>query len=267
VQVMLLRVLETGELYPVGDRTPVTVDVRLVAATDAQLEQQIQEGRFKAPLLHRLAGYSIRVPPLRERREDIGLLFHHFARAELAALGEAWRLKPDEALAEPWLPPALAARLVGHRWSGNIRELRNVARQLVIGNRGQPSLRLDAQLEQELSLSRVPPPGRPASAPPPAEAPATPRRKPSEISEAELLAALRENDWDFQAAADQLRIHRSSIYDLIDKSPNLRTAGDLSPEEITRCFHECGGDLDAMTRRLQVSKRALGRRVKELGLA
>jgi two-component system nitrogen regulation response regulator GlnG len=267
VQVMLLRVLETGQLYPVGDRTPVTVDVRLVAATDAQLEQQIQEGRFKAPLLHRLAGYSIRVPPLRERREDIGLLFHHFARAELEALGEAWRLKPDEALAEPWLPPALAARLVGHRWSGNIRELRNVARQLVIGNRGQPSLRLDAQLEQELSLARSPPPGRPASAPPPAEAPAMPRRKPSEISEAELLAALRENDWDFQAAADRLRIHRSSIYDLIDKSPNLRTAGDLAPEEITRCFHECGGDLDAMTRRLQVSKRALGRRVKELGLA
>ncbi len=267
VQVMLLRVLETGQLYPVGERTPVTVDVRLVAATDAHLERQIQEGRFKEPLLHRLAGYSIRVPPLRERREDIGLLFHHFARAELEALGEAWRLKPEEPLAEPWLPPALAARLVGHRWSGNIRELRNMVRQLVIGNRGRPCLRLDAQLEQELALAKASRPGRPANAPPPVEAPAVPRRKPSEISEAELLAALQENDWDFQAAADRLRIHRSSIYDLIDKSPNLRTASELSPEEITRCFHECQGDLDAMTRRLQVSKRALGRRVKELGLA
>ncbi|NMO22242.1 sigma-54-dependent Fis family transcriptional regulator [Pyxidicoccus fallax] len=266
VQVMLLRVLETGQLYPVGERTPIAVDVRLVAATDANLEQQIQEGRFKAPLLHRLSGYSIRVPPLRERREDIGLLFHHFARAELEALGEAWRLTPEAPTAEPWLPSALAARLVGHRWSGNIRELRNVARQLVIGSRGQPCLRLDAQLEQELALTKGALPGRPAHAPPAVEAPAAPRRKPSEISEEELLAALQRNDWDFQAAADQLRIHRSSIYDLIEKSPHLRTAGDLSPEEITRCFHECQGDLDAMTRRLQVSKRALGRRVKELGL-
>jgi two-component system nitrogen regulation response regulator GlnG len=266
VQVMLLRVLETGQIFPVGERTPIHVDVRLVAATDAHLEQQIQEGRFKEPLLHRLAGYSIRVPPLRERREDIGLLFHHFARAELEALGEAWRLAPEDALAEPWLPSALAARLVGHRWSGNIRELRNVVRQLVIGNRGQPRLRLDAQLEQQLALAKGAPLGRPAAAPPTIEIKLASRRKPSEISEEELLAALRDNDWDFQAAADQLRIHRSSIYDLIDKSPNLRTAGELSAEEITRCFHECQGDLDAMTRRLQVSKRALGRRIKELGL-
>ncbi|MFY0570194.1 sigma 54-interacting transcriptional regulator [Archangium lansingense] len=264
VQVMLLRVLETGQLYPVGERSPIAVDVRLVAATDAHLEQQIHEGRFKAPLLHRLAGYTIRVPPLRERREDIGLLFHHFARGELEALGEAWRLSPEDPFSEPWLPPALAARLVGHRWPGNIRELRNVVRQLVIGNRSQPRLLLDAQLEQELALAKGAPAGRAATAQPAAEAPS--RRKPSEITEPELLAALRENDWDFQAAADQLRIHRSSIYDLIDKSPNLRTAGELSAEEITRCHHECQGDLDAMTRRLQVSKRALGRRVKELGL-
>jgi two-component system nitrogen regulation response regulator GlnG len=53
---------------------------------------------------------------------------------------------------------------------------------------------------------------------------------------------------------------------LIDKSPHIRTAGDLSVEEITRCFRECAGDLDAMARRLEVSKRALGRRIKELGL-
>ncbi|MFP2925024.1 sigma 54-interacting transcriptional regulator [Pyxidicoccus sp. 3LG] len=266
VQVMLLRVLETGQLHAVGDRTPISVDVRLVAATDAHLEDRIQEGRFKAPLLHRLAGYSIRAPPLRERREDLGLLLRHFARAELEAVGEAWRLEPTEPHAEPWLPPALGARLLAHPWPGNIRELRNVVRQLVIGNRGLPCLRLGAELERELALAKAAPPGRPSSAPAPAEARAAPRRKPSEIAESELLAALRDSDWDFQAAADQLRIHRSSIYDLIEKSPSLRTAGALSAEEITRCFHECQGDLDAMTRRLQVSKRALGRRVKELGL-
>jgi two-component system nitrogen regulation response regulator GlnG len=267
VQVMLLRVLETGEIYRVGERTPVRVDVRLVAATDAHLEQHIQEGRFKAPLLHRLAGFSIRVPPLRERREDIGLLFHHFARGELEALGEAKRLESEDLKAEPWLPAHLAARLVGHGWPGNIRQLRNAVRQLVIGSRGQPCLQLDAQLEQELRAGEAMPMGRPVAEPvaPPAEKAAS-RRRPSEITTPELLTALRESGWDFQAAADRLGIHRTSIYDLIERSPGIRTAGDLSVEEITRCFRECGGDLDAMVRRLEVSKRALARRIKELGL-
>jgi two-component system nitrogen regulation response regulator GlnG len=266
VQVMLLRVLETRELYPVGERSPLAVDVRLVAATDAHLEEQIRDGRFKAPLLHRLSGYVIRVPPLRERREDIGLLFLHFAREELEAMGEASRLEPRDSHAEPWLPASLACHLARHAWPGNIRQLRNVTRQLVIGSRGQPSLRLDAQLEQELALPEASLPGRPAGAHAPSATKAASRRKPSDISQPELLAALRENGWDFQAAADRLGIHRTSIYDLIERCPGLRTAGDLSVEEITRCHVECRGDLDAMVRRLEVSKRALSRRIKELGL-
>jgi two-component system, NtrC family, nitrogen regulation response regulator GlnG len=256
VQVLLLRVLETGELYPVGAHAPVKVDVRLIAATDARLEEQIQQGRFKAPLLHRLAGYDIRVPPLRERREDIGLLFHHFARQELEALGEVHRLEPKDPYAEPWLPSGLASRLVRYGWPGNIRQLRNVTRQLVIGSRGQPQLRLDAQFEQEL----------PDAAPTPPPPPEVKRRKPSDISKAELLAALRESDWDLKPAADRLGIPRPSIYDLIERHPNIRTVGKLSAEEITRCHEECQGDVDAMARRLEVSKKALLRRVKELGL-
>jgi two-component system nitrogen regulation response regulator GlnG len=281
VQVMLLRVLETGEIFPVGERTPVKVDVRLIAATDAHLEQQIQDGRFKAPLLHRLAGYEIRVPPLRERREDIGLLFHHFAREELESIGEAWRLRPEDSSNEPWLPAQLASRLVRYGWPGNIRQLRNLTRQLIIGSRGHSRLRLDPRLEKELEASMLPRPGRPVSAPavgrdvevkttpearPAADARPAARRKPANISEQQLLEALRESAWDLKAAADRLGIARPTIYDLIDKSPNIRTAGDLSVEEITRCFRECEGDLDAMAQRLEVSKRALGRRIKELGL-
>jgi two-component system nitrogen regulation response regulator GlnG len=277
VQVMLLRVLESGELYPVGGQRPVRTDVRLIAATDALLEEQIREGSFKAPLMHRLAGYSIRVPPLRERREDLGPLFIHFAREELEALGEAHRLAPGDAFAEPWLPASLAAWLVRYDWPGNIRQLRNAARQLVIGSRGQPRLVLDPQLARELEID-LPTPGRPPEAPPPRDskpvggkAPppverVAPRRKPSEISEQELISTLRACGWDLQATADRLGLPRSSIYDLIDKSPHLRTAGDLSNEEITRCFQECGGDLDAMAQRLEVSRRGLLRRVKDLGL-
>jgi two-component system nitrogen regulation response regulator GlnG len=272
VQVALLRVLETGEVFPVGSHSPVSVDVRLLTATDANLEARIGEGLFRAPLLHRLAGYEIHLPPLRERREDIGLLFHHFAREELERLGELHRLSSTDPRAEPWLPTALAVRLVRHAWPGNIRQLRNVTRQLIIGSRGLPRLRTDARLEQELDAAALPLPSgsqEDSSAPPqvPEEAQEpVPRRKPSEVGEHELLAALRHCSWELQAAADRLGIPRPSIYPLIKRFPHLRTAGDLSPEEIERCFHECRGELDAMVERLQVSRRALQRRIRELGL-
>jgi two-component system nitrogen regulation response regulator GlnG len=267
VQVLLLRVLETGEMYPVGGTTPVPTNVRLVAATDANLEDQIRDGRFKAPLLHRLSVYVISLPPLRARREDIGLLFFHFAREEMEALGEGSRLTSADPSAEPWLPAPLAARLVRYSWPGNIRQLRNLTRQLVIASRGQPRLRIDPQLERELGSGVAPPAGYSVREPPPPEPRVVvPRRKPSEVSEQELLEALRANSWDLKPAADQLGIPRTSIYDLIERSKNIRTAGDVSVEELTRCFHECQGDLDAMVRRLEVSKQALRRRIKELGL-
>jgi len=262
VQVLLLRALETGEVTPVGAEKPVATQVRLVAATDANLEEQIRNGRFKAPLLHRLAGYEVRLPPLRERREDIGVLFVHFAREELAAIGEAHKLAPEDPYARPWLPAPVAAQLARYAWPGNIRQLRNVTRQLVIGSRGLAQLRLDPRVAEELAgpdavVSDAPPSATPATAA---------RRKPSEITQDELLEALRACAWDLKAAADRLRIPRPSIYDLIDKSPHIRTAGDLDADEIARCFRDCAGDLDAMAARLQVSRRALQRRVKELGL-
>jgi two-component system, NtrC family, nitrogen regulation response regulator GlnG len=274
VQVLLLRVLETGEVYPVGGHSPVAVDVRLITATDADLQERIRQELFKAPLLHRLAGYEIQVPPLRERREDIGVLFHHFARQELEALGEAHRLDSAASQAEPWLPAELAVRLVRYTWPGNVRQLRNVTRQIIISSRGLPRLHAPPRLEQELGSSVTPLPQRlsapsgpvstePASTP---QEPPPARRKPSEVTDPELLAALRATSWDLKAAADRLGITRPSLYMLIDRSPSLRTAGDLSTEEITRCFQECHGDLDAMVQRLEVSKRGLQRRIRELGL-
>ncbi|MCY1082514.1 sigma 54-interacting transcriptional regulator [Archangium lansingense] len=262
VQVMLLRVLETGELYPVGGHTPIKTDVRLIAATDANLEEHIRDGRFKAPLLHRLAGYEIRLPPLRERREDLGMLFQHFAREELEAIGEAHRLTPQDPYAEPWLPASLAVRLLRYAWPGNIRQLRNITRQLVIGSRGQAVLQLDPRLAEELDAAGPAPKLEPAPTPT-----AVARRKSTEVTGEELLSALRQHAWDLKSAADTLGIPRSSIYDLIDKHPNIRRAGTLSAEEITACHQTCGGDLNAMVQRLEVSKKALNRRLKELGLS
>ncbi|MEO7729383.1 MAG: sigma-54 dependent transcriptional regulator [Kofleriaceae bacterium] len=264
VQVMLLRVLETGELYPVGAETPSATDVRLIAATDANLEDQIREGRFKAPLLHRLSGYEVRLPPLRERREDLGVLFYHFARAELAAIGELHRLAPRDPDARSWLPAQLAAQLVRYGWPGNIRQLRNLTRQMVIESRGQAQLRIDPRVLDALATTesalRNPQLGTPLAVG------SGQRRKPSAVTESELLAALRTCAWDLTAAADRLRIPRPSIYDLISKHPKLRTAGDLDSDEIVRCFEACDGDLDAMAVRLEVSRHALSRRTRELGL-
>ncbi|HEX2685817.1 MAG TPA: sigma 54-interacting transcriptional regulator [Kofleriaceae bacterium] len=276
VQASLLRVLETGELYPVGGDTPVTTDVRVIAATDADLDAQIRDGRFKAPLLHRLAGCELRLPPLRERPEDIGLLFHHFAREELVAIGDGDRLAPADPLADPWLPASVMVRLLRYRWPGNIRQLRNVTRQLLIASRGRPQLQLDARLAAELTAGAPEGPAGPGpgtghilTPEAPAASPGKPseaRRRPAEVAEPELIAALRANAWDLKAAADHLGIPRASIYHVIARCPNVRTAGDLAPAEIERCHREYNGDLDRMSAHLEVSRRALGRRVKELGL-
>jgi len=269
VQVLLLRVLETGELYPVGADKPIATHVRLIAATDADLEVQIRDGKFKAPLLHRLSGYEIRIPPLRERRDDIGPLLYHFARQELAAIGEAHRLAPADPHDKAWLPAPIAAQLVRYAWPGNIRQLRNLTRQLVIENRGQPQVLSCPFLPEDLAEGSDPagPVARVARA---ARAPAAlgsaRRRRPADVTDAELVEVLQRCAWNLRLAADQLGIPRPSIYDLIDKNPKIRLAGDLDADEIIQCFQRLGGDLDAMVAQLQVSKWGLSRRIKELGL-
>jgi len=265
LQAMLLRVLETGEMFPVGSPDPVRADVRLVTATDANLEALVASGQFKAPLLHRIAGYQIAVPPLRVRRTDIGPLFVYYARQELEAMGEATRLDRSDSYGQPWMPASLAARLLLHPWPGNVRQLRNVVRQLVIENRGRPALEADSQfpgaggrgpeLETPEPVAATPAQGQ------------APKRRPSQVSEEEVRAALAAEQWDLKAAADRLGVPRSSMYDIIARMPGIRTAGAVPAEEIARVHAECRGDLNEMSRRLEVSKRALGRRVKELGLS
>jgi predicted ATP-dependent protease len=114
LQPKLLRFLENGEIAPLGERRPVTVDVRTIAATHRDLEALVRERRFREDLFFRLQVIPLRVPPLRERREDVGALARHFLR-ELAPKGRTPVLAPD----------ALAA-LSAQSWPGNVRELRNV---------------------------------------------------------------------------------------------------------------------------------------------
>jgi two-component system nitrogen regulation response regulator GlnG len=270
VQVMLLRVLETGEVQRVGSPAAQKVDVRLLAATDVDLEKAIEEGRFRAPLLHRLASYQIVIPPLRERRDDFGLLLVHFLRQELSAIGEERRLQT----AGPgplWLPASIVARLARHPWPGNVRQLRNIVRQIVIDSRRSETVQIGPQVESLLREVGAQPAPTAEPAPPPS-LPAGRRkaaklyRVPSQVPVEEILAALRDNAWEIKPTAKQLGISRPSLYVLMKKIPGLRKASDLSRAEILQEQKQCNGDLAAAAQRLEVSHSGLLLRMKQLGL-
>jgi two-component system nitrogen regulation response regulator GlnG len=271
VQVMLLRALETGEVQRVGSPSTQKVDVRLIAATDTNLETAIDEGRFRAPLLHRLTGYEMWVPPLRERRDDFGRLLLHFLRQELAAVGEEHRLTASPATSALWIPASLVARLARLDWPGNVRQLRNVVRQIVIDSRSCDSVQIGPQIERLLreasraalptasSATALPVPGR--------KAPAATYRSPSDVPVEEIIAALKASRWEIKSAAAALGISRPSLYVLMDKLPGIRKAVDLGQSEIQAAVDSCEGNLDAMSAQLEVSKRGLVQRMKQLGMS
>jgi two-component system C4-dicarboxylate transport response regulator DctD len=123
MQIKLLRVLQERTLERLGSNTPVAVDCRVVAATKADLKQLSDQGLFRADLYYRLNVATLPLPALRERREDIPLLFEHFLLQ-----GAARHQRPV-----PELAPAQMNRLMAYDWPGNVRELRNVAERCVLG--------------------------------------------------------------------------------------------------------------------------------------
>jgi two-component system nitrogen regulation response regulator GlnG len=257
LQVALLRVLETGEVQPVGGERPQKVDVRVVAATDADLEDAVEQGRFRSPLLYRLASYEMILPPLRERREDIGRLFYHFLGQELRAIRQEEKL--DRPAAEKTFVPAeLVGQLLLHDWPGNVRQLRNVVRQLVVASRGADQLLRPPSLDKLL-----PSEGRAENAA--GEAPRQEYRRPWSISTPELLAALRAERFNVHRAARRLSVSRTTLYKLMEDCPEVRKASDLLPEEVAAALEDCQGDIETAAERLQVSPRGLQLRLRELG--
>ena len=258
IQPMLLRALEAGEVQPVGAGSPRRVDVRLVAATDADLDGAVEAGTFSRALLHRVAGLDLRTPPLRARREDITLLLREFLQDELAPLGASARLLGDPADRSPWLSIEVASALARHDWPGNVRELKNVARQLAVLGARRLALSVDDLPE---SVRGSAPATLAASAP---RAPG--KLRPEDIDDHALLEALRAHEFQMGATARALGISRTSLYALVERSPRVRKAGDLTAEEIAAARAEAGGDLRAMARALEVSRQGLTRRMKQLGL-
>ena len=115
LQAKVLRLLENPALYRVGGRRPIAIDVRFLAATNKDLQQEIAAGRFREDLFHRLAGYLLVLPPLRERRADVALLAAFFFDQAIARQG----------LRSPGLSRAALAALLDFAWPGNIRQLQN----------------------------------------------------------------------------------------------------------------------------------------------
>jgi two-component system response regulator HupR/HoxA len=124
-QVRLLRVLQEGEVRPVGGARAVPVDVRVIAATHRDLERRVQEGLFREDLYYRIAGVSFTVPPLRERPGDIGPIAQRLLSEVGGELGRLRVALSDEAM----------ACLMGYPWPGNVRELRNeIARAIALSD-------------------------------------------------------------------------------------------------------------------------------------
>lgn len=260
LQTALLRVLETGQIHVLGGQAPQNVDVRIISATDTDLDAGVRDGSVRAPLLYRLAGYDLELAPLCERRDDIGRLLLHFLKLELQRIGESHQL--DRFV--DWLPADIVARLARYDWPGNVRELGNVTRQLVISGRGGDVVKLGPQLTRRLgTIAPAPSTSSPAAS---GAARRVDRRKPADISEDEMLAVLRDQRWDLKASARALRISRTSLYALVEACPHVRTAASLSDDELTACWQTSAGDLDAMVDVLQVSRVALHRRLKQLEL-
>jgi DNA-binding NtrC family response regulator len=122
LQARILRVIQNSEIKPVGQIQVKKVDIRIVSATNINIQQAVNTGGFRQDLFFRLSVLPLQLPPLRHRKEDIPLLFRHFMKREALKMGLS---------AKPTVPEAMRM-LINYPWEGNIRELENIARYLLV---------------------------------------------------------------------------------------------------------------------------------------
>jgi two-component system nitrogen regulation response regulator NtrX len=199
-QAKLLRVLQEGVVTRIGGSKSIQVDVRVLAATNKDLEGEIAEQRFREDLLYRLNVVPIEVPPLRERIEDIPALVAHFAEALSASAGVPGKKFAEDAV----------ARLQARAWPGNIRELRNAVERALILAPGKVVTATD--------IERLLPGADGGGA-----APATPggahtfETFKQEAEKNFLIQQLREHDWNVSETARALKMPRSNLYKKIER--------------------------------------------------
>jgi transcriptional regulator with PAS, ATPase and Fis domain len=202
MQVRLLRVLQDGEIRPLGSSETRKVDVRIIAATNRDLRKAVAEGRFREDLYYRLRVVEIELPPLRERREDIPALTHHFLDVTNQKMGRRLRGFTNAAM----------DRIVGHEWSGNVRELENEIQRAVALAGDTETISLE-MLSEHLR-------GRPAAAgggePPPLGPGHDLNEAVDELKRRMIQEALRETGSKTKAA-DRLGIPRQSLQKMMKR--------------------------------------------------
>jgi two-component system nitrogen regulation response regulator NtrX len=206
-QAKVLRVLQDGEVTRIGGAKPRTVDVRVLAATNKRLEDEIAGGRFREDLYYRLNVVPVVVPPLRERRDDIPVLIQHFLD----------QFAPKGAMARG-MEQAAADRLAALDWPGNVRELRNTIERLLILSRGSQVTVADverlvgARATEGSSLGAL-------------DACRTFEEFKLAAERAFLLVKLREHDWNVAETARTLDMPRSNLYKKIERHSLAREQG------------------------------------------
>ncbi len=204
-QAKVLRVLQEGEVERLGSSRTIKVDVRVIAATNKRLDEEIDKGTFREDLYFRLAVIPISVPPLRERREDIPLLVRHFV--DLFSRDNNFRPKR--------VTPAAMDVLQRHRWKGNIRELRNTVERLIIMT---PTDTIDlADLPESIRNDTA---GSSAGARGGETDPikAGTLREHKELSERQFLVQkLRETGWNISKTAELIDTPRSNLYKKLEQ--------------------------------------------------
>jgi DNA-binding NtrC family response regulator len=197
MQAKLLRVLEEGEVERIGGERAITVDVRVVVATHRDLEAQVRDGKFRQDLFHRVFVFPLRLPPLRERREDIPALIEHFARQ--VSITNGW--KPMRFTAD-----AMTA-LQMHSWPGNVRELRNAVERLMLLATSDEVSSETVALALPASLSAI------TSAPDSVSAGTGPLADRVRAFEKQtILAELKRNHHQISNTARALGLERSHLY-------------------------------------------------------
>jgi len=194
LQLSLLRVLQEREFTRVGGTKSITVDVRIIAATNRDLKKAVDEEKFRDDLYYRLNVISIELPPLREHKEDVPLLVHHFIEKFNIEMGEKVERISEEAL----------DLLMEYDWPGNVRELENVIERAMVITKGNlikaEDLHLTPQVTKEEGTAQ--------------------RGKDKSIKSVEkkhIATILKENNWNVQKSAEQLGIDRVTLYNKIKK--------------------------------------------------
>ncbi len=290
IQAKLLRVSQDGLLTPVGSHRNISIDVRIIAATNRDPTLEIDTGNLRKDLYYRIAAHTLNVPNLQERIWDVPLLFLHMlhqTRNTCPELRWLWEASPAS---KPPMPMSFILTLMRYPWEGNVRELQNIAEQTArlnlepgpftvpsnlsqrpVTTSGSPAHPTTSSSEplgesllkkaaRHLGIARqtlvVLLRARPLAPPEPMESFEAFARQLHKHLSFTMLDLLEQNDYNQVQLASELNLSRSTVIKLI-RTLDLKRPQDLSTEELQKAAQQNQGDIDAMATTLRVSPRAL----------